>query len=167
MKKIVSLMFGLCLLTSQTYAGCQSNAIPSTPNDRYAIINSGVEVLDNQTKLIWQRCSLGQIWNGGECSGIAATYSWKNALIQTKALGGNYRLPNIKELQSLREVACTNPAINSVIFPNTVSDAYWSGSPSKYYYNDAWTIDFKTGNSYALSRSFNYSHYVRLVRSGQ
>ena len=146
---------------------CNPNIARSTPDSRYQLLNSGTEVKDTQTGLIWQRCSLGQTWSGTSCTGTAATYNWANALQTAKNMGNYWRVPSIKELDSLVEEACYNAAINETYFPNTASSYYWSSSPlANYYSNYAWIVDFSRGfgNHYGLK---NDNYYVRLVRSGQ
>lgn len=48
--------------------------------------------------------------------------SWENAIKHAENLSidqySDWRLPNIKELQSLQDVALTMPCINTSIFPN-------------------------------------------------
>ncbi len=62
----------------------------------------------------------------------------------------------------------TNPSIKSAKFPNTPLSCFWSSSPSGYSYAGkgfAWCASFKIGNVGWEFRE--YSHAVRLVRSGQ
>lgn len=63
---------------------------------------------DKKTGLQWMRCSLGQKWNGKNCTGEAAEYEWKEAFQAIKALNktgyagySDWRLPNIAELHTL------------------------------------------------------------------
>ena len=106
--KILSLL-SLLALTSYSHAACNPNMTATAPNSRYNLLNNGTEVKDVQTGLIWQRCSLGQMWNGTTCTGTAATYNWTNALQTAVNMGSGWRVPNIKEPDSLIEQACYNP----------------------------------------------------------
>jgi hypothetical protein len=145
---------------------CMPNIARNAPDNRYELVvgSGGSEVLDKKTGLIWQRCSLGQIWNGTTCTGTASTHTWTDALAKAKAVGNGYRLPNIRELKSLTEKACFEPAINRIFFPNTASDAYWSASPSADGNNGAWVVYFYDGYSY---NDYKYNGgYVRAVRAG-
>lgn len=157
----------LAYLSGMSYAACNtSNIIPTAPNSRYQLLNNNSEVKDLKTNLIWQRCSLGQTWVDGSCTGMATIYTWPNALKAAQDIGGGWRLPNIKELQSLVERACYNLSINETIFPNTKSEDYWSSSPVAYGGSYAWVVSFYNGNGNydGFKSSFGY---VRLVRSSQ
>lgn len=145
---------------------CNSNIVRGAPDSRYQLLNGDTEVKDKQTGLIWQRCSLGQVWSGTTCTGTAATYNWANALQTAKNMGGDWRVPNIKELDSLVEEACYNAAINETFFPATQTRTrgyYWSSSPVPI--SGAWYVHFDYG--YVSFDGKNDSLYVRLVRSSQ
>lgn len=145
---------------------CNPNMARSTPDSRYQLLNSDTEVKDTQTGLIWQRCSLGQTWSSTSCTGTATTYNWTNALQTAKNRGNNWRVPNIKELDSLVEEACYNAAINETFFPATqTGDYYWSSSPDAYSGRISWVVYFGNGTDYYALKDVSY--YVRLVRSSQ
>ncbi len=135
----------------------------STPNSRFQIISNGNEVQDKQTGLTWQRCSLGQSWDGQTCQGTAVGYKWKEAKTQAKKLGNGYRLPTIQELSSIIETDCDSPSINTQIFPNTATnDFYWSSTTHRSYSHDAWIVGFK--NNYVYYYYKKYPHLIRAVR---
>lgn len=165
MKKI--LIGFLVIISPFSYAQtCNPNIINTAPVSRYELIKNGTEVKDIQTGIIWQRCSLGQTWNGITCIGKSIRYNWVNALQTAKNIGGGWRVPNIKELNSLSEQACYNPSINQTIFPSTEIASYWSSSPvagRRDVY--AWCIDFVSGGTSSDPKSAN--RYVRLMRFGQ
>ncbi len=134
-----------CGLIPPCFAICSSQIESQTPNTRYQILNNGSEVKDLKTGLIWQRCSVGQTWTGSSCDGEATAYSWPQALEVVKINGSLWRLPNIKELHSLVNIACYNPAINEPIFPNTANASYWSSSPLTSLtvgVSAAWSVTF-------------------------
>lgn len=142
---------------------CKTDSIlATTPDSRFEIISNGSEVKDKVTGLIWQRCSVGQAWNGSTCTGTATTHTWQQALTVAKNLGNGYRLPNIKELKSIVERQCYSPNINSKIFPNTQSNRYWSSSPNANSNSNAWGVNFDNGGD--SPRDKNGSYYVRAVR---
>lgn len=169
MKNVFSFTTLAILLASSSIHAqtCKSNIVRTTPDSRYQVVvgSGGSEVLDTQTKLIWQRCSIGQTWSGATCTGTASTHIWTDALAKAKTLGNGYHLPNIKELQSLVEEACYGSSINEAFFPatpfNDLGDAdanklFWSSSP---YVNDdkiygdsilhgVWFVHFLDGHSF-------------------
>jgi hypothetical protein len=148
-------------------AACTATVPATTPDSRFSNNDDGT-VTDIRTGLVWKRCSEGQAWDGTTCAGTASTYTWQTALQAGAASAyagkSDWRLPNIKELDSIVERQCYSPAINSTIFPNTPASVFWSGSPyaGSYY---AWLVHFYYGYD-----SYDYrsdSFYVRLVRGGQ
>lgn len=164
--------YALILMTASLSAHaqtCYHDILPTRPDSRYTLLANGAEVKDKVTGLIWQRCSLGQTWDGNSCSGTAKEYRWQAALTAAKAVGNGYRLPNIRELHSLTERQCHSPAINANIFPNTPSNVFFSSSPHVYSKsNFVWSVNFDKGNDHIilwLSSSKNSSYYVRAVRS--
>ena len=112
MQKITLITLMALTATLSHAQTCNPNIVLSAPDSRYQLVNDNTEVKDTQTGLIWQRCSLGQTWSGSSCTGTAATYNWANALQTAKNMGNNWRVPNVKELDSLVEEACYNAAIN-------------------------------------------------------
>ncbi len=77
----------------------------------------------------------------------------------------DWRMPTVKELESLAHDGRYKPAIDVDYFPNTLSSGVWSGSP--FVGTDrAWLVGFYNGNS----NTYYYrddSCAVRLVRGGQ
>ncbi|MCW5201011.1 DUF1566 domain-containing protein, partial [Desulfobulbus sp. F4] len=85
----------------------------------------------------------------------------------------DWRMPNIKELQSIVNYGASNPAnpaIDSTVFPNTpaavavppgtpLAVKVWSNSPAS---TNAWYVNFYTGT--VSSQVTSTSSYVRLVR---
>ncbi|TAN64867.1 MAG: DUF1566 domain-containing protein [Methylobacter sp.] len=170
MKRLkLSLYFCLLIHAQVSVAQtCNPHIIADAPDSRYTV-NADGTVLDNKTVLTWMRCSLGQTWHNGVCTGSAQPYNWPSALQSAESAvfaGKNdWRLPNLKELQSLVESRCYDPAINLTAFPNATGDSFWSSSPIANYNIYAWIVYFHYGNDYWGAK--NHNLYVRLVRSGQ
>ncbi|MBK6998574.1 MAG: DUF1566 domain-containing protein [Rhodoferax sp.] len=131
--------------------------------------NADGTVTDLKTGLTWMRCSMGQVWNGSTCLGTAATYTFDqaNALTGTTTFANqsDWRMPNIRELQSIVDRSVYGLAIDSVVFPNTPGSFFWSGSPVASSSDYAWYVYFYDG--YAGYNLRSGSSAVRLVRGGQ
>ena len=148
---------------------CQTNSIlATTPTNRFTINNDGT-VSDTKTGLTWNKCSEGQ--SGVDCRiGTATTYTWQGALQQAQRVNNNgffagyknWRLPSIKELNSIVEEQCSEPSINLAVFPESQNNVYWSSSPYAEVSSYAWFVNFNFGLS---SLNFKYvKYFVRLVR---
>lgn len=168
MHKLIYLTLSVCMVSAAQAQTCNPNMVRTAPDSRYELVvgSGGSEVLDKQTGLIWQRCSLGQSWNGTTCTGDASSHTWTDALAKAKAVGNGYRLPNIRELRSLTEKACTQPAINNSFFPSTAGGEYWSASPYAGDNSYAWSVSFGVRYSNFNHTKYN-KYYVRAVRVAQ
>ncbi|MGB5685851.1 MAG: DUF1566 domain-containing protein, partial [Candidatus Electrothrix sp.] len=118
-------------------------------------IGDGSTVQDNNTGLIWQRCLKGQTFSNGSCVDSATTVTWPEALALDD---GTWRVPNVKELQSI--------VGESTYFPTPATNTYvWSSSPYAGNTQNAWTVNFKDGLSFnALLQGTSGVVHVRLVR---
>lgn len=166
-KMLLSLL--LLMFAAQSVQAACNNSIPaSTPVGDFTVHDNGT-VTHNTTGLMWLRCSLGQSWDGSTCSGSESTYTWTNALAaarsHTFAGYSDWRLPNKNELESIIEDRCYDPAVNTIIFPNTPSNWFWSSSPATNGSTLGWGIFFGNGNVTTSHKGLN--NRVRLVRDGQ
>lgn len=133
------------LKTGSVRVRCVSG--PQLPINNKADNGDGT-ITDLGTKLVWQKCSMGQV-NDASCSGSSATADWQNSLIYCANLtlgqpSLQWRLPNIHELASAVDYTATNPSISVALFPNSVSAPYWS-STTFAGTNSAWWVDFASG----------------------
>ncbi len=117
----------------------------------YTIFSNGI-VKDNSTGLYWTRCTLYDKLSetASDCT-YHEYYTWNYAIerCENLVLGGreDWRLPNIKELQSIVVYySYENPKINEEAFPGTINSHYWSSTTHINSDNIAWTIDFQYGN---------------------
>lgn len=126
------------------------------------------EVHDSSTDLIWDRCSIGQL--GEDCTqGAAQRLTWADALrasveANTRRYKGHqdWRLPNVKELLSIVDLARPCPTIDTAAFPKTVCDWYWSATPRAGEPGRAWDVGFDDGHvGHGIE---DLKGYVRLVR---
>lgn len=149
---------------------CRNSITPTTPTRDFTFHGDGT-VTHHKTGLMWMRCALGQNWNGADCTGSAYTYSWQDAHQIADDFNfaghGDWRLPNIKELGSIVEQACLQPAINRAIFPDKFLYAFWTATPYAGDVRYAWYVYFDTGIPGIHFKTVYSLYYVRLVRGGQ
>lgn len=118
-------------------------------------------VTDSKTGLTWRRCSEGQSFSGGACTGNASTYTHEQALAYAKTQSG-WRLPSVKELSSLVDSSVIGPAINGTAFPATPGFNAWASSPYAGDSGAAWIVYFADGSVSVSARAS--SAHLRLVR---
>ena len=127
----------------------------------YSYSTDGAEVIDSKTGLTWRRCNEGLAWNGNTCAGTALRFTHEQALAHAQTQAG-WRLPNVKELQSIVDRSRSDPAIDTIAFPGTPSWGHWTSSPDIRNPSYAWHNGFSTGGAGSCPRSD--ADYVRLVR---
>jgi hypothetical protein len=120
-------------------------------------------VIDNLTNLIWTR--------NASCTGEAV--NWQLALNAVKKMNvaGTYgyqdwRLPNIRELESLADMGSHTPALSAGHPFDRVQAWYWSSTTSTYDPRYAWvlyTVDGAVGVGHKPRSDF----FVWAVRAGQ
>ena len=113
--------------------------------------NGDGTITDHLTDLIWQKTPAPD------------SMSWENALVfaENLSLAGHddWRLPNIKELQSLNDETVANPSLPTQFFPKIGVKKYWSGTSLPNQTTRAWylftrfgitTYDLKTAKDNVL-----------------
>jgi hypothetical protein len=120
------------------------------------VTNGNGTVTDTKTGLIWQQ-------------GEPGAMTWGDALAHCEglSLGANsdWRLPNVKELESLTDDTGNSPAIDTLLFPKANASYYWSSTTKAYSPDYAWDVDFINGG--VLGGNKSNGMYVRCVRGGQ
>ncbi len=168
-KKINVILFSIILIVSgqlQAAQICNPDITLVSPDSRFTTNGDGTAT-DNQTDLVWMRCSIGQTWDGSTCTGTATTFNWQAALDEAESTifagSSDWRLPNTKELGTIAETACYNPSINETIFPATATDVYyWCSTGNVTHGYRAWSQDFL--NAYNGGANKDHLKYARLVR---
>jgi hypothetical protein len=120
------------------------------PSPRFTDNGDGT-VRDNLTGLIWLKnahCVVGQPWLAA--LNIANTLASGSCGLTDGSVTGDWRLPNVRELQSLIDFSHPiHPAIPAGSpFINVLAIRYWSSTtpppPNDIY---AWTVDFSMGGT--------------------
>lgn len=129
--------------------GTRTAEAPATP-----FINYAVTVYDARTGLSWQRSPPATLHSKAEG---AIAYCRELELDGVKA----WRLPTIKELNTLIDEGLTGPAINRTSFPDTRSEWYWSSSAYVGLSGYHWAVSFGDGASYINVSSKGIARCVR------
>ena len=99
--------------------------------------NGDGTITDNMTLLIWQKIHPSQ------------TMTWEEALVYASGLSlagkSDWRLPNIKELQSLNDEGLMKPSFNKVYFTNVSAGNFWSSTTLVNAPVRAWDINLDYG----------------------
>jgi hypothetical protein len=107
-----------------------------TPEDHFTD-NSDGTVTDNFTELSWQKVK------------SSSTYTWEEALVYANDLSlanfSDWRLPNIKELQSLNDESLFKPSFNKTFFTGIISGNFWSVTTLIQSTGKAWDINVDYG----------------------
>lgn len=153
--------------TRKMAARCVRGDGAATATHRYTVLSDSI-VRDDNTGLEWSRYAIGK-----------ATWEAALALAESTVVDGrnDWRLPDLKEIQSLNDEGLLGPSLDVAAFPdaatlaeagtrpNQVLRLYWSSTVLSNHPEKAWTIDFTSGLvSYADRAASSLS--VRPVRGG-
>jgi hypothetical protein len=109
---------------------------PVNPIAHYIDHENGT-ITDQLTGLIWQKVPLTD------------TLTWEQSLYYAEnlSLAGNsdWRVPNIKEVQSLNDEALVNPSVNTLFFTTIGLKKYWSSTSLPNQTSQAWYFDTRYG----------------------
>jgi len=138
---------------------------------------------DIVTNLIWNRCVYGQRWKAEtkQCIGSPILLTWEEALREAQDYSltsgtTGWRLPNIKELNSIIDLQCINPPYDIGTFPDTFASenhGLWTSSPhvdnpainGLLPRTNAWYIDLGAGilnyRDVDDDKTKNFARFVR------
>jgi hypothetical protein len=122
----------------------------------HLVVNGDGTITDTALGLMWQQATeSGKNWTD------AVSYC------EDLSLAGytDWRLPNIRELQSIVNFVYQQPAIDLTKFPDTVANYYWSSTSGTFGTSGAWYVFFASGGAYRSDK--HQGNYVRAVRGGQ
>ena len=113
-------------------------------------------VIDIKKDLMWQDIP--------ETAQYTDNWTFAKEYCRSLTLNGytDWKLPSIKELQSIVDIRKRDIAINSE-FKFTAPSSYWSKSHDMVNKGNAWYVGFKTGATFRDSK--DYDCYVRCIRS--
>ncbi|WP_298221036.1 DUF1566 domain-containing protein [Flavobacterium sp.] len=125
------------------------NRVNPTTIPNHFTDNGDGTITDNLTQLIWQKTP------------NSTAQTWENALVYADNLSlanaSDWRLPNIKELQSLNDESRTNPSTNTVFFPAIGVHNYWSSTSLPNQTTKAWYWNTQFGiTTYDVKSNTNY-----------
>ena len=176
---LVGLALALGLPSAPSWGACtagspNANLVEATPTADFTANGDGT-VTHLKTGLMWKQCAEGL--SGAACGNGAATQmTWANALAAAVVANSanfagksDWRLPNVKELNSIVETCGSFPAINTALFPNTPLGSgadSWSATTFVQNGASAWIVTFGSGFENNGFKSFPLA-YARLVRGGK
>lgn len=171
-------LIALMILSCTAGAYECKDSIESTTRTENFLDNLDGTLTDLRFGLAWQKCSYGQTWDksDGRCKGEQKTFpTWSDAIASQDAINAekanghsDWRLPSIKELQSIVERRCRQPAINDAIFNGTAVGVYWSNTPDPTINPQLGgrIIDFTDGAEFYRSTApLKYVRHVRVITS--
>jgi Protein of unknown function (DUF1566) len=113
---------------------CVRAPAPTCGAKRYEV-QPGALVADHATGLVWQRAL------------DPGSYTYPDARAYCAGLGAGWRVPSLKELQTIVEDTDEFPAIDPDAFPDTPSVDFWTSSLDASGSGSAWYVDFFYGAS--------------------
>ena len=116
--------------------------------------NGDGTITDNLTQLIWQKIPNANL------------FTWEQAISYAEGLtigtNSDWRLPNIKELQSINNELTTNPSVFAPYFSSVGVHNYWSSTSLPNQTTKAWYWNTQFGiTTYDLKTNTNYVICVR------
>ncbi len=128
------------------------------PTSRFLVLDGGL-VRDTLTSLVWQQQE------------SPTRMDWAAAQSYCSAAGSGFRLPTVRELNSIVDLTVTcGTTIDLAAFPGTVMGTFWTSSPCAAGSSPtgssgiAWNVDFNNGASDNCYWGMDRDSWVRCVR---
>lgn len=179
-KKVLAALTGISYAAIAQSQECFDEAVYLTTPMKEFVLHEDGTINHLRTGLMWKQCLLGL--SGAQCdSGEVKLLNWSEAFSALKELNQNgfagyndWRLPNAKELSSIIEYGCHDPALNLTVFPNMTPVKVWSNTPlggkmsTSAHQLRSWFADYSEGEITFLNADRNtQKHAVHLVRGAQ
>ena len=91
---------------------------------------------DEEFRIDWFRCSVGQRYLNDRCVGEPLFLRWETGVRTIEEMNEKsaetWRLPTLKELASLKTEGCGNPSVNLNVFPGVLVENYWASDQSPH-----------------------------------
>ena len=140
--------------TKKFHVRAVRDVVPPITLPNHFINNGDGTTTDAVTNLVWQQIP------------TADTITWEQALLTADTLltagYSDWRMPTIKELQSINEERNLNPSVSSNYFSGIIVGQYWSSTSLPNQTTKAWYWDTRFGiTTYAFKTSRKYLLCVR------
>jgi hypothetical protein len=112
------------------YTPSCSSVGPADYGSRFTTLRNGV-ISDSDTDLSWYRCPFGTNYNElNTCLGSPVLLPLQDAQLVVEETARKssvtWRLPTIKEFQTILREDCENPALDPGLFPGSLSENHWT-----------------------------------------
>lgn len=135
-------------------------------NGRFRV--DGATVVDGQTGLRWQRCSVGQTFlQNNTCKGSPKKFNFLQAQKQTKFFvqpSGIWRVPTKNEIATLIDKTKIDLKIDTSIFPDVSDKNRFFWTCDLYEDGAAWYADFYSGDVGYVSGDHSSAEDLLAVR---
>ena len=148
-KKVLRLQRVTSWLGVFLYCAFAYSSRAAAPPGRYTVQVGTVR--DTKTGLTWQQDVAGPFW-----SSAAIKYCADLSLN-----GGNWRIPELKELETLIDNTVSSPSIDTSYFPSTPPSWFWTSTLRSGTASTGWFVKFDEGTIDGYDDNMFYLRCVR------
>ena len=154
----------VCAFLVSIAANCSVSFACSTDEGQFESVDEQ-SVRDSQTNLTWYRCLVGEKIVDNACSGTPELLSWNEAAAFVQKIPpGDWRIPNLEEMETIIDVDCENVTLPRVL-PLTAGVQVWTSSPGFPVNDVSAIIDLADGKVWGIGRGV--ARYFLLVKGFQ